>query len=89
MCYTILESPEQASNTKNRRFFFCVPQLQFSMFQTFEFRCVQTLATAAPGYRGGVCVINVAYSRKLRSVAPPLSIMQLLHVQMLASRVKE
>jgi len=43
------------------------------MFQTFDFRCFQTLATAAPGYRGGV--INVIYSRKLRSVAPPFSIM--------------
>ena len=43
------------------------------MFQTFDFLCVQTLATAAPGYRGGVYVINVTYSRKLRSVAPLFS----------------
>ena len=35
----------------------------------------QTLATAAPGYRGGVYVINVSYSRKLRRVAPPFSLM--------------
>ena len=45
------------------------------MFQTFYFRCAQTIATAAPGYRGGVYVINVTYSRKLRTVAPPFSIM--------------
>ena len=68
MCYTILESPEQASNMQNRRFLIFVPQLEFSMFQTFDFRCVQTLATAAPGYRGGVYVVNVTYSRTLRSV---------------------
>ena len=74
-CHTILESPEQASNTQNRRFLIFVPQLEFSMFQTFDFRCVQTLATTAPGYRGGVYVINVTYSRKLRSVAPPFYIM--------------
>ena len=60
---------------QNRRFLIFVPQLDFSMFQTFDFRCVQTLATAAPGYRGGVYVINVTYSRKLRSVARPFSIM--------------
>ena len=42
------------------------------MFQTFDF---QTLATTAPGYRGGVDVINVTYSRKHRRVAPPFSIM--------------
>ena len=48
---------------------------EFSMFQTLDFRCVQTLATAAPGYRDGVYVINVTYSRKLRSVAPAFSIM--------------
>ena len=96
MCYTILESPEQASNMQNRRFLIFVSQLEFSMFQTFDFRCVQTLATAAPGYRGGVYVINVTYSRKLRNVAPPFSIM--LYIvnylssdweEMLASRVKE
>ena len=45
------------------------------MFQTFDFRCVQTLATAAPGYCGGVYVINITYSRKLCSVAPPFSIL--------------
>ena len=45
------------------------------MFQTFDFRCVQTLATTAPCYRGGVYVINVTYSRKRRSVAAPFSIM--------------
>ena len=77
MCYTILESPEaeQASNMQNRRFFIFVPrpQLESLMFQTFDFRCVQTLATAAPGYRGGVYVINVKYWRKLRSVGPPFS----------------
>ena len=71
MCYTILESPEQASNMQNRRIFIFVRQLEFSMFQTFDFRCVETLATAAPGCRGGVYVINVTYSRKLRSVVPP------------------
>ena len=87
MCYAMLESPEQASNMQNRRFFIFVPQLEFSMFQTFDFRCFQTLATAAPGYRGGVYVINVTYSRKIRSVAPPFS--SNFHVQMLASRVKE
>ena len=75
MCYNILESPEQASNMQNRRFLIFSPQFEFSMFQTFDFRCVQTLAAAAPGYRGGVYVINVTYSRKLRSVAPPFSIM--------------
>jgi len=32
---------------------------------------VQTLATAAPGYRGGVYVINLTYSRQLRRMAPP------------------
>ena len=36
---------------------------------------VQTLATAAPGYRGGVHVINVSYSRKLRTMAPLFSLM--------------
>ena len=36
MCYTILESPEQAPNTKNRRFFIFVPQLEFLMFQTVD-----------------------------------------------------
>jgi len=45
------------------------------MFQTFDFRCVQTVATAAQGYRGGVYVINVTYSRKLCSVAPSFSTM--------------
>ena len=40
MCYTILESPEQASNTQSRRFLIFVPQLEFSMFLTFDFRCV-------------------------------------------------
>ena len=34
MCYTILESPEQASNHQIRRFLIFVPQLEFSMFQT-------------------------------------------------------
>jgi len=36
MCYTILESPEQASNWENRRFLVFVPQLEFSMFQTVD-----------------------------------------------------
>ena len=31
----------------------------------------QTLATAAPGYRRGVYVINVSYSRQIRRMAPP------------------
>ena len=75
MCYTILESPEHASKYKYRRILIFVPQLEFSMFQTFDFRCFQTLATAAPSYRGGVYVINITYSKKLRSVAPPFSIM--------------
>ena len=35
---------------------------------------VQTLATAAPGDRGGVHVTNVSYSRKLRTMAPPCSL---------------
>ena len=33
------------------------------MFQTFDFRWVQTLATAAPGYRGGVYVILMSLTR--------------------------
>jgi len=36
---------------------------------------IQTLATAAPGYRGGVYVINVSYSRQLRRMAPLFSLM--------------
>ena len=43
MCYTILESPEQAKNTQNRRFLIFVPQLEFSMFQTFDFPSVDIL----------------------------------------------
>ena len=38
MCYIILESPEQASNTENRRLLIFVPQLECSMFQTSDFR---------------------------------------------------
>ena len=36
MCYNVLESPEQVSNNKNRRFCIFVPQLEFSMFQTVD-----------------------------------------------------